>query len=66
MLQNARNHQTLQVLNLHVRKMGHAMEILVKIPADQKLSMSVVIIEKTAPMSEVITVVKDGREYRHR
>lgn len=45
----------------HVRKMGHAMEILVKIPADQKLSMSVDILEKTAPMSEVITAVKEGR-----
>jgi hypothetical protein len=47
----------------HVRKMGHVTVISVKIPEDQKLSVSVDIIEKTAPMSEVITAVKEGREY---
>jgi hypothetical protein len=45
--------------------MVHAMEISVKAPEDQKLSVSVDIIEKTAPMSEVITAVKEGREYPH-
>ena len=50
----------------HVQRMGHAMEISVKIPADQKLSGSVGILEKTAPMFEVITAVKKGREYPHR
>jgi hypothetical protein len=49
----------------HVQRMGHAMGISVKIPADQKLSVSVDIIEKTAPMSEVITAVNEGGEYPH-
>jgi len=60
--------QALVVLVLvlpHVRRMGHAMETSVKTPEDQKLSVSVDILEKTAPMSEVITAVKEGREHPH-